>query len=73
MTFRYYNKEIEGLRSTAKTMCDFTDKKLAETLKIGKSTITNKSSKKTLPMMRFWDVAKMAKLAGKKIVFVDEQ
>lgn len=73
MTMKELSRDIAGVLEMAKDYKDLTYDDIAKACDISASTIANKKSKKELPLLSFWSVAVIARLAGKKIIFVDER
>lgn len=73
MSYQQYDREINGLRYTAKRRLNLrNDEELAKLCGCSASLIRNRGSEKKLPNLDFWTVAQMAKAAGKTIIFVDD-
>jgi hypothetical protein len=70
---RELNRDIAGLIAMAADYSGKSTVQIAEACDIALHTLYNKKSKKELPLLSFWAVAVIAKLAGKKIVFEDER
>ena len=70
---RELNRDIAGLIAMASDYSGKSTAQIAEACDIALHTLYNKRSRKELPLLPFWAVAVIAKLAGKKIVFEDER
>jgi hypothetical protein len=67
------NRDICGVLAMAKDYKDLDTEKIARACDIAPSTLANKKSKKELPLLSFWAVAVIARLAGYRIEFVKEK
>ena len=72
MTMGEVNRDICGLLAMAKDYADMDDKDIAKACNIALSTLRGKKSKRELPLLSFWTVAVIGKLAGYEIVFKKE-
>ena len=73
MTMRELNRDICGVLAMAMDYEEMTQEKIANACDIAPSTLANKKSKKELPLLSFWTVAVIAKLAGYRISFIEEK
>lgn len=73
MTMRELNRDIAGLIAMAKDYKSIDDIELAKACDIAPGTLRNKRSAKQLPLLDFWVVAVIAKLAGYRVEFVKER
>ncbi len=71
MTEKQLNREIYGQIQMAKYERNLTNETIADLIGLNPATLSNKSSKRELTDLSIWTVARLLKLNGKKLEFID--
>lgn len=72
MTMKELNRDICGIVAMAKAYKGMTDADIAEACNMSATTLQHKRSYKELPLLSYWNVTVIARLAGYRVEFVPE-